>query len=101
MKKINFNVPMQSIDGRDATQNGVKLLMKSIVANTLGSSKPKAGADAIRLLNIAMEIYKSEEAVALEDADIKTIVEILKGADLTVMGLGQILKTIEETPVVK
>lgn len=95
MKKINFSKAIVNLDGAEMTQGNKPLLIKDIVANTLCIAKAKNG-EVIRQLNLAMEIYKSTQAMDIEDADAKLIREVLSTADLSTLVLGQILKTVDE-----
>jgi len=101
MKKINFATAIVNLEGVAMTQGDKPLLMKDIVANTLCVAKAKNG-EVVRQLNLAMEVYKSQDAIDIEDTDAKIIREVLNTADLSTLVLGQIIKKIDEaekTPV--
>ncbi len=93
MKKINFCTAIVNLEGVAMTQGDKPLFMKDIVANTLCIAKAKNG-EVIRQLNLAMEIYKSKDALDMEDADVKLVNEVLSTADLSTLVLGQIMKLL-------
>lgn len=96
MKKINFSKAIVNLDNVVMMQGDKPFLIKEIVANTLCMAKSKSG-EVVRQLNLAMEIYKSKDAMEIEDADVKLIREVLNSADLTTLVLGQIIKLIDES----
>ena len=93
MKKINFCTAIVNLEGVSMKQGDKDLLMKDIVANTLRIAKAKNG-EVIRQLNLAMEIYKSKEAMDIEDGDVKLVSDIMSTADLSTLVLGQIMKLL-------
>jgi hypothetical protein len=94
MKVINFNTAIVNLDGAVMRQGQNDLLVKDIVANTMCVAKAKTG-EAVRQLNLALEIYKAKEPMKLEDADVKFIKDILNTADLSTLVLGQIMKLLD------
>ena len=102
MKKINFNQPIKNLDGNAMKKDkDNELMIKELVANSLCVAKSKKTDNAVRQLNLALEIYNSKEAINVEEADIKIINDILKEAEFSTLVLGQILKVIDEAETVK
>ena len=102
MKKINFNQAIKTLDGASMKkEKDQDLTVKELVANSLCVAKAKKSDNVVRQLNLALEIYKSTDAITVEDGDIKIIKDILSESEFSTLVLGQILKVIDESETVK
>ena len=99
MKKVNFNVAITNVKGETMKSGGEDMFVKDVICHVLSATKPKnASKDSIRLLHLALDIYKSKEEMNIEDADFESLKEIVgkNEASYTVLVLGQVFKVIED-----
>lgn len=95
MKKIDFNAPLVTLDGRPMVSEGNSVLIKTIIANTLCLTKPKKGEHVVRQLDLALKIHRSTEPIDIDEVDITIIRDAMMQSESATLVVGQILKLLE------
>jgi len=100
--KINFNVIVKDLDGKEIKQPGDRdMKMNEMLANALAVAKPVKPEWTVKQLTLALDIHNKNEAIEI-DADALTILKkVAQNAGFSTLVGGQILNLLEPPEVIE
>ena len=98
MKKVKLNVVAKDLDGKpiveiesDGTRKDV--ILSNFVANAL--LRDTKAKDPVRQMDLALKVHKAKGEIELEDADCKTIKNVITNCAVSCMLVAPVLKILD------
>jgi hypothetical protein len=90
--KLNFNIPLTDLSGKEITEGDKKIMLGQLLANTLAS---QTKGDALKLFSWAIDLHAGK-ILDLDKSDQKTLNDfIITNDQITILGKGQLLAVFE------